>query len=146
MTAPTPRQRGFTVFELLIVIVLVGVAASILAIGLGKGMTQANERSALAHMLSTLRSARVQAIASGQPVQARFDLAERQVMAPGRKPEAWPQDFTVRLQTARGLGAAFEFYPDGAASGGNILITRGQARWRIDVSWLTGNVTLRALP
>ncbi|VVQ01806.1 hypothetical protein PS910_03880 [Pseudomonas fluorescens] len=146
MTAPTPRQRGFTLFELLIVIVLVGVAASILAIGVGKGVAKANERSALAHMVSALRSARVQAIATGQPVQARFDLAGRRVMAPGRKPEAWPQDFSVRLQTARGLGAAFEFFPDGAASGGNILVTRGLARWRIDISWLTGNVKLRELP
>lgn len=146
MTAPMPRQRGFTLFELLVVVVLVGVAASILAIGIGKGVAKANERSALAHMLSALRSARVQAIATGQPAQARFDLDGRRVMAPGRKPEAWPRDFDVRLQTARDLGAAFEFYPDGAASGGNILVSRGQARWRIDVNWLTGTVTLRALP
>ena len=139
-------QRGFTLFELLIVIVLVGVAASILAIGIGKGVAQANERSALAHMVSALRSARVQAIATGQPVRARFDLAGRRVMAPGRAPATWPRTLSVRLQTARGLGAAYVFYPDGAASGGNVLITRGKARWRIDVSWLTGAVTLRVLP
>jgi len=146
VTARPPREQGFTLFELLIVIVLVGVATSILALGVSRGMHAANERSALAHMVSALRSARVQAIASGQPVRAVFDLQRRQVQAPGRKPEGWPEDLRVRLQTARGLGAAFEFYPDGAASGGNILISRGQARWRIDVSWLTGSVQLRDLP
>ena len=146
MTTGRPRQRGFTLFELLVVIVLVGLASSILAVGVGRGMLLANERSALAHMVSALRSARVQAIASGQPVRAHFDLRGRRVQAPGRKPEAWPEDFRVRLQTARGLGTAFEFYPDGAASGGNILISRGQARWRIDVGWLTGSVQLRELP
>lgn len=146
MPARRLREQGFTLFELLIVIVLVGVATSILAVGVGQGMHAANERSALANMVSALRSARVQAIASGQPVRARFDLQRRQVQAPRRLPQAWPDDFKVRLQTARGLGAAFEFYPDGAASGGNILVSRGQARWRIDVSWLTGSVQLRALP
>lgn len=146
MKARPPREHGFTLFEVLIVIVLVGVATSVLALGIGRGMHAASERSALTHMVSALRSARVQAIASGHPVRARFDLQRRQVQAPGRKPEGWPEDFTVRLQTARGLGAAFDFYPDGAASGGNILISRGQARWRIDVSWLTGSVQLRALP
>ncbi|CAM3591498.1 Type II secretion system protein H [Pseudomonas reidholzensis] len=146
MRAPGPGQRGFTLFELLVVIVLVGVATSILAVGIGRGLLVANERSALAHMVSALRSARVQAIASGRPVRATFDLRARQVQAPGRPPQAWPEDLGVRLQTARGLGAAFEFYPDGAASGGNILISRGQARWRIGVSWLTGSVQLQALP
>ncbi|MNC78562.1 hypothetical protein D3C75_1307990 [compost metagenome] len=79
-------------------------------------------------------------------MRASFDLQRRQVQAPGRTPQGWPEDFTVRLQTARGLGAGFEFYPDGAASGGNILISRGQARWRIDVSWLTGSVQVLELP
>jgi general secretion pathway protein H len=146
MAARPPRERGFTLFELLVVIVLVGVATSILAVGIGRGMLVAHERSALANMVSALRSARVQAIASGQPVRASFDLQRRQVQAPGRTPQGWPEDFSVRLQTARGLGAGFEFYPDGAASGGNILISRGQARWRIDVSWLTGSVQVRELP
>ncbi|EKT4464713.1 GspH/FimT family pseudopilin [Pseudomonas putida] len=141
-----PRERGFTLFELLLVLVLVGTAMAILAPALGRGMQAATERSALASMVGALRSARVQAIAGGQTVQVTFDLGARLVRAPGRKPTAWPADFRVRLHTARELGAAFAFYPDGAASGGNILVTRGQARWRIDISWLTGSVTLRALP
>lgn len=140
------RERGFTLFELLLVIVLASITAAILAPSLGRGMQTATERSALASMVGALRSARVQAIASGQAVEVNFDLESRLVRGPGRRPAAWPADFTVRLHTARELGAAFAFYPDGAASGGNILVTRGQARWRIDISWLTGSVTLRALP
>jgi general secretion pathway protein H len=139
-------ERGFTLFELLAVIALVGVATAILAIGIGKGMQAANERSALAHMVASLRSARVQAIASGKPVQARFDLAARTVQAPGKKAATWPDDFVVRLHTAKDLGAAFEFYPDGAASGGNIQVSRGARRWRIDIAWLTGSATLQVLP
>ena len=146
MGAPRHHQRGFTLFELLLVIVLVGVATSILAVGVGRGLHSAQERTALSNMVSALRSARVQAIGSGQPVRAGFDLQRRQVLMAGHAPAGWPEDFTVRLNTAEGLGAAFEFYPDGAASGGNIQIARGERRWRIDVGWLTGRVTLTALP
>lgn len=146
MSAHRMPERGFTLFELLVVIVLVGVATAILAIGIGKGMQAANERSALAHMVASLRSARVQAIASGKPVQARFDLAKRTVQTPGKKAATWPDDFVVRLHTAKDLGAAFEFYPDGAASGGNIQVSRGARRWRIDIAWLTGSATLQVLP
>ncbi|MFJ4064447.1 Tfp pilus assembly protein FimT/FimU [Pseudomonas sp. NPDC089996] len=145
MAAPLHHQRGFTLFELLLVIVLVGVATSILAVGVGRGLHSAQERTALAHMVSALRSARMQAIGSGQPVRAGFDLQQRKVQTAGHAPASWPEDFSVRLHTADGLGAAFEFYPDGAASGGNIQITRGERHWRIDVGWLTGRVTLKAL-
>lgn len=133
-------------FELLVVIALLAVALPLLAVGIGHGLQGASERGALTDMVTILRSARSQAIASGQPVRATFDLAQRQAMAPGRQPVQWPSSFTVRLTTAQALGAAFEFYPDGAASGGNIQISRATARWRIDVNWLTGNIALQALP
>ncbi|MCX2890191.1 general secretion pathway protein GspH [Pseudomonas sp. LB-090624] len=146
MAAPLHHQRGFTLFELLLVIVLIGVATPLLAIGISRGLHSAQERTALANMVSALRSARMQAIGSGQPVRAGFDLQRREVHSAGHAPARWPEDFSVRLHTAEGLGAAFEFYPDGAASGGNIQIARGERHWRIDVGWLTGRVTLKSLP
>lgn len=138
--------RGFTLLELLVVIALVGVAAGLVGVGLGRGLHQAAERRALTQMVQALRAARVQAIVSGQPALTRFDLGERRVQGPHQRPAPWPVDWQVRLQTAEALGAAFEFYPDGGASGGNVLISRDQRQWSIDVAWLTGAVTLRALP
>lgn len=148
------RARGFTLFEMLAVIVLIGVAVGLVGIGLGRGLQGASERQALARTVDALRAARVQAIVSGQPARARFDLRQRTVQGPvragsQRQPQGlaqWPADWQVRLQTAEGLGAAFEFYPDGGASGGNVSISRGERHWRIDVGWLTGSVRLRELP
>jgi general secretion pathway protein H len=34
------------------------------------------------------------------------------------------------------------FFPEGAATGGRILLKRGDAAWQVDVEWLTGQVTL----
>jgi general secretion pathway protein H len=38
--------------------------------------------------------------------------------------------------------AVVRFFPDGAATGGRIVLKRGDAAWRVDVGWLTGEVTL----
>lgn len=140
------HARGFTLFEMLAVIVLIGVTVSLLAAALGKGLQGVAERQALAQMVDGLRAARVQAIVSGQPSLARFDLQQRTLHSPGKPVLNWPVQWQVRVQTAEQLGAAFAFYPDGGASGGNVLITRDQRQWRIDVAWLTGAVRLRELP
>jgi general secretion pathway protein H len=138
-------SRGFTLFELLVVIVLIGVAAGIVGVAVNRGMQAAAERRALSGMVESLRAARVQAIVSGQPARTVFDLDRRTVRAPGKKALYWPADLRLELHTAERLGAAFEFYPDGGASGGHILLGREQSRWRIDVAWLTGIVQLHAL-
>jgi len=140
------RARGFTLFEMLVVIVLIGVTMGILALGISKGLHAASERRALAEMVQALRSARVQAIVSGQPAQARFDLKARRFAGPDRLAHQLPGDMQVKLQTAAQLGAAFEFYPDGGSSGGHVLLSQGERRWRIDVGWMTGSVALREEP
>lgn len=131
---------------MLVVIVLIGVAMVLLGVGIGRGLHAAAERKALTQLVDALRSTRVQAIVSGQPARTVFDLAQRTAHVPGKQPLHWPTDWQVRLQTAEELGPAYEFYPDGGSSGGNVLINRDARRWRVDVSWLTGAVQVHELP
>ncbi|MGC1329973.1 pilus assembly FimT family protein [Pseudomonas sp.] len=139
------RARGFTLLEMLVVIVLIGVAAGLVGYGLQRGLHSAAERKAVAQMVEALRATRVRAIVTGQPARTRFDLAQRRFAAPGTPVRDWPADMNVQLHTAAELGSSFEFYPDGGASGGHLLLNDGPQRWRIDVSWLTGAVQLQAL-
>jgi general secretion pathway protein H len=140
-----PRARGFTLFELLVVILLIGISVGLVGFGVGKGLHTASERRALSEVVQALRAARVQAIVTGQPAQTRFDLKDGRFQGPQQKARQLPSDMHVQLQTADGLGAAFEFYPDGGSSGGHLLLTRDDKRWRVDINWLTGNVQLRML-
>ncbi|MDY0834905.1 type II secretion system protein [Pseudomonas sp. SED1] len=139
-------QRGFTLLEMLVVIVLISIAAGLVGFGLQQGLRVAKERQAVGQMVDALRSTRARAIVSGTSARTVFDLAQLSFQAPGRPLRHWPADLQVTLHTAEQAGSAVEFYPDGSSTGGNLLLANGSRRWRIDIGWLTGSVQSKALP
>ena len=139
-------QRGFTLLEMLVVIVLISIAAGLVGFGLQQGLKAARERQAVGQIVEALRSTRAQAIVSGQSAHTVFDLQALSVQAPGRPIKHWPADLHVTLHTAEQAGSAVAFYPDGSSTGGNLLLANGSRRWRIDIGWLTGSVQSKALP
>ncbi|WP_300627195.1 GspH/FimT family pseudopilin [Pseudomonas sp.] len=139
-------QRGFTLLEMLVVILLISLAAGLLSVGLRQGLQAAKERRVVGQMVEALRTTRASAIISGQASRTEFDLHNRAFSAPGRAPMHWPQDLQLNVHTAEQAGSAVEFYPDGSSTGGNLLLTSGTRRWRIDIGWLTGSVQSKALP
>ncbi|MBD8709054.1 prepilin-type N-terminal cleavage/methylation domain-containing protein [Pseudomonas sp. CFBP 13711] len=145
MNAPV-ASRGFTLLEMLVVIVLMSIGIGVVGFGLHKGLQQAADRQLLGQMVQALRTTRSAAIISGQPRETSFDLDRRTFQAPGKRPQQWPAEVGVQLNTAADLNAAVAFYPDGSSSGGNLLVFQGERRWRIDIGWLTGSVKSRALP
>lgn len=139
------RRAGFTLLELLVVIALMAVAMGVLGLGIGQGLQAARERQAVRDLVVALRQTRTHAVLSGAPALLRFDLAGRWYQAPGQARHRWPANLGVQLNVAQPWGSAFAFFPDGGSSGGHVLLSRGEQRWRIDVAWLTGGVRWRVL-
>ncbi|MCS4313102.1 general secretion pathway protein H [Pseudomonas sp. BIGb0381] len=139
-------QRGFTLMEMLVVIVLISVAAGLVGFGLQQGLRAAKERQAVGQVVEALRSTRARAIVNGTTESTVFDLRNLSVQAPGRPKKYWPAGLQVTLHTAEQAGAAVDFYPDGSSTGGHVLLANGSRRWRIDIGWLTGSVQSKALP
>ena len=142
---PNP-QRGFTLLEMLVVIVLISIAAGLVGFGLQQGLKAARERQVVGQMVEALRSTRARAIVSGHTASTEFNLQTLSFKAPDRPFRHWPADLQVTLHTAEQAGSSVEFYPDGSSTGGNLLLTNGTRRWRIDIGWLTGSVQSKALP
>lgn len=139
------RQAGFTLLEMLAVLAVVGIAFTLLASGVGRGLASARERQATAELVQSLRQAHSLAVIEGRAVALQLDLRTRCYHLEQRPPRCLQPGTALRVETAAGVageGAAIAFYPDGSSSGGNLQLSSAARHTRIDVSWLTGSVSL----
>ncbi len=141
-------SRGFTLIEILVVLVigviLVSVVPSLLTRGVGGAELKASARG----LAAALRYARSRAIARRTETLVVVDLKRRRYAVSGRRPaRRLPHGIDVRLDTVRshrysGQRGGFRFYPDGGATGGQITLASGALRYVIDINWLTGRVAI----
>lgn len=135
----TSNERGLTLLELLVVIVLIGMLATVGAQAIpGDGRRL---QSATDHIEHQLRKARLRALKTGHsvtipcheltsPRQATSAPHDRNSSAPGA------------CIGARGAAAGVTFFADGSSSGEVIELAVGQERVRIHIDPLTGTSTL----
>jgi len=140
------RMRGMTLLEMLLVVALIATVGIVTAGALSRGSAGMQLRGSGKDIANALRMTRAQAIASGEP--RRFVIAAQGHHwqgGDGRQGDL-PERLQVRFEGATQLQegpdqGVIEFHPDGASSGGRIDLAVGAAVWRVDVGWLTGEVT-----
>lgn len=141
-------QVGVSLLEMLLVIMVIAGISVLAAATLGGGFRGMQLRSTAKQIAAQLRYTRTQALATGQPQRFVIDPQAHTWQAPNNRSGEIPEELAVRfigareVQPSAGEGAIM-FFSDGAATGGRIELSRERAAWRIDVTWLTGEVRIK---
>lgn len=142
------RTRGFSLIELMVVVVLIAGATALAAAVMTAGLPGQQLRGAAQGLAAQLRYTRAQAIVTSKPQVFLLDANTRQWKAPKQRNGTLPEVIKIVATVARieqpaeGV-AAIRFFPDGASTGGRIILSRDKASWQLDVDWLTGEVKIK---
>lgn len=141
------QARGFTLLEMLAVIVLIGIAAAVVSVSVSRGLAGARVRAASTDLATALRYTRTQAIVHARTEVFQVDVATHSYRVPGRPEVRLPGGMRLAVTSAaedrRGTHVAqIRFFPDGSSTGGRVTLKRGAREWQVNVAWLTGAVTV----
>lgn len=145
------RANGFTLIELMAVIMLLAIALTLVSVSFSKSMRSARIRGASRDLVAALRYTRGQAIVKGKQEVLTLSLDSNTYTAPSKHAVKLPKDMNLTLTTAdtEQTGSAtggIRFFPDGSSTGGHISVFQGQREWRVNVAWLTGDISLDEQP
>ena len=140
---------GFTLIEMVVVLVLLSVAVSLVA---GVNFRQRDSvtlRDFGTSLTAFLQLARSAALADGRKSVCLLDVEERRVWSPGlTRSVPVPDGVTVERrpafpETGNGSVRLMEFAMDGSSSGGGIAIAFGEHAGLIEVDPLLGGARAR---
>jgi general secretion pathway protein H len=141
-------RRGFTLVELLVVLVVLGMALAVVAPRFASSSPALAVRSAAQTLVAGLQLARNRAITENRAVVLRVDRVAAAFEFEGRRRDL-PGGVRLSrpdLQDDDPAEAPIEvrFFPDGSSSGAQIGVAHGAHRLLIDIDWLTGTIQARA--
>ncbi|MCL2715555.1 MAG: prepilin-type N-terminal cleavage/methylation domain-containing protein [Alphaproteobacteria bacterium] len=143
-------RRGFTLLEMVCVLAIVGLMASVLLPVMPRATSRSRLESCAVEIATLLKGDRNAAMSRGDSVATRVDAAGRRIASgasrvvvelPGdvRLDAVLPQ--TCGQQAAR---STIRFFADGSSCGGSIALRRLEWTYAIEVNWLTGRVEIVA--
>lgn len=145
-------QRGFTLLELMLVLLLMSLAAGLAAPLLGSGSGTLEAKSAARQLAAGLRKARSLAVSGQQETVLTLDLAQHRFQVSGdARAYRLPAGLDLALYTAQSEQlqeqvGSIRFFPDGSSTGGRITIAAGDRKTQVDITWLTGKVAIGSPP
>jgi len=137
--------RGFSLLEIIVVIGLIAVVMSLGAYALNKQLPGQQLRSSAKELAAELRFTKSQAMVTGEPQSFQINAKTGEWKGPKNHHGVLSKSMeiiatTARIEQPQDDVAAIKFFPDGAATGGRIVLQHDSAKWQVDVKWLTGEV------
>lgn len=144
------HARGFSLLELMAVLILIAIAVTIASVSFANSLSSARVQAVSRDLVAALRYTRGQAIVKGQQKTLDVDLEDMSYTAPGKSAVKFPDKVEIKLLTAQNelihdRAGRIRFYPDGSSTGGHVSVIAGTREWRVNVGWLTGEVDLEEL-
>lgn len=142
------QQRGFTLIELTIVLLIMVLGFSVIGTNISSGNQSAQLKAVTRDLASALRYARGQALISHKEVAVVINLAENSYKLSNRdKIYSFSDEIDLTLVIAQDEFKDDEtghirFYADGSSSGGRVTLEWGNLTNFVDVNWLSGKIDI----
>jgi len=141
-------ERGFTLIELVVTLLVLALAAAVVVPGIGRSIDSVRPRAEISGFAAYLRAAREQAIVRGEAQAVRLDPQTRSLAITAADSEAVrsSRSFTylLRIEPEPPQALAVTFAPLGFSSGATYhILAPGNRRYLITVDPLTGRVSSR---
>ncbi len=140
-------EYGFTLVELLIVLILIGLVSTMVFVAVGSGMLKTKESRFVTQFTQTLVHARSASLARGEVVRFVIYGPERLYAVQGKRPDSIPKTIKVEgkgiSEFKPGVYVVY-FFPDGSSSGGEIDLKWSDGRIdRVDIDRFLGIIRTR---
>jgi general secretion pathway protein H len=140
------NSDGFTLLELIVVLVIIAICGSLVFVNVGKSIATRKNKDFAYEMISFCRTARRLSIDRGMPVAFYISSDERRCWIDNTGAQiAVPEEMLIE---GEGVSAfdngvyGISFYPDGSASGGQLTLSvGGNIVCTVKVDLITGTIT-----
>jgi len=141
-------QSGFTLLELLVVLVVAAIAVSVVGGGAQSFMDRARYHQTVRDISRHLHQARALCVQEGRAVLVTYQPVERQLLIDGHPQLQIPESVVIDWEAAAhppknatNVGELiFAFNSDGGARGGALTVERGGRGVVFRVNWLLGSI------
>ena len=140
------NSDGFTLLELIIVMVIIAIGSSLVFVRVGKSVATRRNKSFAYELISLCKTARRLAIERGMPISFYISGDKRQcwIDDTGMSIDV-PEEMLVEGERVSAFDNGvygFSFYPDGSASGGELTLSvAGSTLCTVKVDVITGTIS-----
>ncbi|MCE2989949.1 MAG: GspH/FimT family pseudopilin [Burkholderiales bacterium] len=142
------RSSGFSLLELMLVVLLIALMFTMVPRMMGTGVSGAELKSSVRALNSAMKLARDAAINTRREAYVTVNVETREFTTNFEsRTHKLNEQLTLKLFTSQAdqldqSTASFRFYPDGSSNGGRVTVGANEREFAIDIDWLTGRSSI----